>query len=57
MSELKARGSAELGKVASGSATQGFWLRNRKVGSLVVGGDRSQLPGRRTVGKVRKGGR
>ena len=30
---LRARGSAELGKVASGSATQGLWLRNRKVGS------------------------
>ena len=24
----RARGSAELSEVASGSATQGFWLRN-----------------------------
>ena len=31
----RARGSAELREVASGSATQGFWLRNRKVGSQV----------------------
>ena len=36
---LKARGSADLGKVASTSATQGLWLRNRKVGSQVVGED------------------
>ena len=28
---LWARGSAELGKVASGSATQGLWLGGRKV--------------------------
>ena len=34
-----ARGSAELRKVASGSATQGFWLRNGKVGSQVSGVD------------------
>ena len=30
---LRARGSAELGQIASGSATQGLWLRNRKMGS------------------------
>ena len=30
---LRARGLAELREVASGSATQGLWLRNRKVGS------------------------
>ena len=36
---LKARRSAKLGNVASGSATQGFWLRERKVGSQVVGED------------------
>ena len=40
---LRARGSAELGEVASGSATQGLWLRNRKVGSQVSGVDRSRL--------------
>ena len=27
---LRARASAELREVASGSATQGLWLRNRK---------------------------
>ena len=45
------RGSAELGKVVSGSATQG------KVGSQVVGKDRIRLFGRGTVGEVRRGGR
>ena len=54
---LSACGSAELGKVASGSATQGLWLGDRKVGSQVVGIDRSRLPGRGTVGEVRRGGR
>ena len=29
---LRARGSSELEKVVSGSATQGLWLRNKKVG-------------------------
>ena len=57
MSFLKADDSAELEKVESGSATQGLWLRDRKVGSPIVGEDRSQLPGRGTVGKVRRGGR
>ena len=50
----RARGSAELRKAASGSATQGLWLRNRKVGSQVSGIDRSRFPGR---GTVRGGGR
>ena len=54
---LRARGSAKLRKVASGSATQGLWLRNRKVGSQVSGEDQSQFPGRRTVGEVRGGER
>ena len=54
---LQARGSVELGKVASGSATQGLWLRNGKVGSQVNAIDRSQFPGRRTVRKVRRRGR
>ena len=40
--------------VASGSATQSLWLRNRKVGSQVSGVDRSRFPGRRTVGKLRE---
>ena len=52
-----ARGSAELKKVASGCAMQDLWLRNGKVGSQVGGVDRSRFPGRRTVGKVRRGGR
>ena len=51
---LRARGSAKLGKVASGSATQSLWLRNRKVGSQASGIDRSRIPGR---GKVRREGR
>ena len=54
---FKARGSAELREVASGSATQGLWLRNGKVRSQVSGKDRSRLPGRGTVGEVRRGGR
>ena len=57
MRPLRARGPAKLGKVAYGSATQGLWLRDRKVGSLVSGEDRSRLPGRGTVGEVRRGGR
>ena len=52
-----ARGSAELREVASGSATQGLWLRNEKVGSQVSGTDRNRFPGRRAVGEVRRGGR
>ena len=51
------RDLAELGKVASGSAKQGLWPRNRKVGSHVSGIDRSRFPGRRTVRKVRRGRR
>ena len=35
----RARGSAELSEVASGSATQSLWLRNRKVRSQVSGID------------------
>ena len=54
---LQARGSAELREVAFGSATQGLWLRNGKVRPQVSGIDRSRFPGRRTVGKVRRGGR
>ena len=53
----RARGSAELKEVASGSATQGFWLINEKVGSQVSGIDRSRFPGRRAVREVRRGGR
>ena len=50
---LWALGSAELEKVASGSARQGLWLRDRKV----IGKERSRFPGRGTVGEVRRGGR
>ena len=52
-----ARGSVEVGKVASRTATQSLWLGDRKVGSQVIDEDRSQLPGRGTVGEVRRGGR
>ena len=45
----RARGTAELRKVASGSAAQGLWLKNGKVGSQVSGIYRSRFPGKRTV--------
>ena len=54
---LRARGLVKLREVASGSATQGLWLRNGKVGSQVSGINQSRLPGRRAVGEVRRGGR
>ena len=34
MSPVRPRGSVELRKVVSAFATQGFWLKNRKVGSM-----------------------
>ena len=43
---FRARGTAELKEVASGSATQGLWRRNGKVRSQVSGVDRSRFPGR-----------
>ena len=49
---LRARESVELEKVAPGSATQDLWLGNRKVGSQVIGKDRSQLPGRKQLRKI-----
>ena len=48
----RARGSAELKKVASGSATQGLWLKDRKVGSQVIVVDRSRFPGKEQLGKL-----
>ena len=48
----RAHGSAELREVASGSATQGLWLRNGKVRRQISGIARSRFPGRRTVGKL-----
>ena len=54
---LSARGSVELRKVASGSATQDLWLRNGKVRSQVSGINQSRLLWRRTVREVRRGGR
>ena len=54
---LRAHGLAELRKVVSGSAMQGLWLRDRKVGSQVGGKDRSRLPGRGTFREVKRGGR
>ena len=52
----RARSSAELREVASGSATQGFWLRNGKVRSQVSGKDR-RLPWKKTVEEIRRGER
>ena len=46
----RARGTAELREVASGSATQGLWLRNGKVGSGVSNVDRNRFTERGTVG-------
>ena len=54
---FRARGLVEFGKIASGFATQSLWLRDIKVGSQLIGEDRSQLPGRGTVGEVGRGGR
>ena len=53
---LRTRGSVELRKVASGSAAQGLWLRNGKVGFQVSAIDRSRFPRRRTVREIRRGG-
>ena len=49
---LRARALVELGKVASGSAAQGHWLIDGKVGPQVSGEDRNLLLGRGTVGEV-----
>ena len=49
---LRARGSTELGKVVSGTATQNLWQGDRKMGSQVVGKDRSRLPGREQLEKL-----
>ena len=57
MRVLRARVSAELGKVASGSAAQNLWLRNRQVGSQQIGEDQSRFRGSGTVGEVRREGR
>ena len=48
----RARGSAKLSEVASGSAAQGFRLRDGKVRPQVSGINRSRFPGRRTVRKL-----
>ena len=52
---FRARGSADLREVASGSAAQGLWLTNGKVGSQVGGIDRSRFPGRGTVRRRGRG--
>ena len=54
---IRARGSTKLREVAPGSATQGLWLRNGKVGSQISGMDRSRFLGRRTVWEIRRGQR
>ena len=51
---LWARGSAELGQIASGSAKQDLWLGVGKVGSQVIGEDQCRLPGRGATEKIRK---
>ena len=51
------QGSAELREAASGSATQGLWLRNGKVRSQISGIGRSRLRGRGIAGEVRERGR
>ena len=53
----RARGSAYLGKVVSGSATQGLSLGDSKVGSQVISENQSRFSARGTVGKVRREGR
>ena len=55
MKLLRARCSAKLEQVASGSATQGNWPGNRKVRSQIVSEDHRRFPWRRIVGKVRRG--
>ena len=40
----RAGGSANLRKVASHSAVQGYWRGDRKVRSQVVGENRRQVP-------------
>ena len=49
---LRARGSAELRKVASGSAMQGLWLRYRKVGSQVIGKTKASYLEEAQLGKL-----
>ena len=51
---LRTSGLAVLGQVVFDSATQGLWLGNRKVGSQVVGVDRSLLPERNILGIMEK---
>ena len=48
----RARGSAELRTVGSGSATQRLWLRNGKVESPVSGIDRADSLGEEHFGKL-----
>ena len=51
---LRAHGLVELGKIASGYATQGLWLGDKTVGFQVIGEDQSQFPGRGALGEVRR---
>ena len=48
----RARGSAELSEVASGSATQSLWLRSGKLRSQVSSLDRSRSLGEEQLGKL-----
>ena len=57
MGLFRASSLSELGRVAFDSATQSLRLEDRKVRSQVVDVDLYQLPGKRTVRKVRRGGR
>ena len=49
---LWASGSAELGKVASGSVRQGLWLGDRKVESQIIGKYQSRFPGKERLEKL-----
>ena len=43
---FRAHASEELGKITSGSAMQGLWLGDRKVGFQVIGDNRSRSLGK-----------
>ena len=49
---LRARGLAELGKVASGSTTQSLWLRDQKVRSQVIGKTEANFLAKEQLGKL-----
>ena len=54
---FETRSPTELRLVASSSATQSLWLRDRKVRSQIVGKNRRRHPEIGAVGEVMGGGR